>query len=62
VAATFPCADAEAPALLEEIGAKRSNLRVMERAYRHAHELAPAGQLPGAAEIKEAIETHRRMT
>jgi hypothetical protein len=62
VAATFPCADAEARALLEEIGAKRSNLRVMERAYRHAHELAPAGQLPGAAEIKEAIETHRRMT
>jgi hypothetical protein len=56
VAGTYPFKDAEAPALLAEIGAKKSNLRVMERAYRLARELAPAGQLPGAAEIKKAIK------
>jgi hypothetical protein len=62
VAETFPCADAESLALLSEIGAKLASLRAIETAYSLAAALAPAGQLPGAAEIKEAIETHRRMT
>lgn len=62
VAATFTCADAEAPAMLSEIGAKLASLRAIETAYSLAAALAPAGQLPGAAEIEEAIATHRRMT
>jgi hypothetical protein len=62
VAGSYSYADAEAPALLADFGAAHESFRVVQRVYGRAAALAPAGQLPGAAEIRKSIETHRRMT